>query len=88
MGTLTSRKVALSACSGCGLVLVACGDDPGEGADECRYENGNTYMQEVNHCNTMRDQGVQCIVPAPPVCYPGLRRSQPRANLDERTGGG
>ena len=69
MGTLTSRKIALHAVliAG-GLVLVACGDDPGEGADECRYENGNTYMQEVNHCNTMRDRGVQCIVPAPPVC--------------------
>jgi hypothetical protein len=51
-----------------GFALVGCGDDAGTGADECRYENGRTYMEEVNHCNTMRDQGVQCIVPPPPVC--------------------
>lgn len=66
---MTPRKIALQVVliAG-GLVMVACGDDDGGGADECRYENGRTYMEEVNHCNTMRDQGVQCIVPAPPVC--------------------
>ena len=51
-----------------GFVVVGCGDSDDSGADECRYENGRTYMEEVNHCNTMRDQGVQCVVPAPPVC--------------------
>jgi hypothetical protein len=51
-----------------GLAVVGCGDEGGSGADECTYENGRTYMEEVNHCNTMRDQGVQCIVPPPPVC--------------------
>jgi hypothetical protein len=69
VGFLTPPKIALQAVlMACGLVVLGCGDDAGNGTDECRYENGRTYMEEVNHCNTMRDQGVQCIVPAPPVC--------------------
>ncbi len=69
-----SRQPSPVAFGALGLLLFAAGyavvgcSDGGSGADECRYENGRTYMEEVNHCNTMRDQGVQCIVPAPPVC--------------------
>lgn len=69
MGTLKTRKVALSAVlMAGGFALFGCNDDAGAGSDECRYDNGRTYMEEVNHCNTMRDQGVQCTVPPPPVC--------------------
>jgi len=50
------------------FAVFGCSDDDGGGAEECRYDNGRTYMEEVNHCNTMRDQGVQCIVPPPPQC--------------------
>jgi hypothetical protein len=69
VGSITPREIALNAVliAG-GLVLFGCNDDAGGGAEECRYENGRTYMEEVNHCNTMRDQGVQCIVPPPPEC--------------------
>lgn len=53
----------------CAFAVVACGGDGGgSGADECRYENGRTYMEEVNHCDRMQARGIQCIVPAPPVC--------------------
>jgi len=69
VGSLTPRKIALQAVlMASGLVVLGCGDDAGAGDGQCRYDNGRTYMEEVNHCNTMRDQGVQCIVPAPPVC--------------------
>ena len=31
-----------------------------------RYPNGRTYIEQVNWCNLMRQQGVPCTVPAPP----------------------
>ena len=48
---------------GSGVAVLGCG---GGRADERRYENGRTYIEQVNHCNLMRDQGVPCTVPAPP----------------------
>lgn len=48
---------------GSGFAVLGCG---GGRADERRYENGRTYIEQVNHCNLMRDQGVPCTVPAPP----------------------
>jgi len=44
------------------------GGDNDEGGPPCTYENGRTYIQQVNFCNLMRDQGVPCQVPPPPSC--------------------
>lgn len=69
MGTPTSRRAARSATLMAGaLTLFGCAGATGGGSGECTYENGNTYMEEYNHCQQMIDRGIQCIVPAPPIC--------------------
>jgi hypothetical protein len=42
------------------------GDDPPAGDSRRRYPNGRTYIEQINWCNVMRQQGVYCVVPPPP----------------------
>jgi hypothetical protein len=41
-------------------------DDNPQADGQRRYPNGRTYIEQVNFCNLMRDQGVPCTVPPPP----------------------